>query len=227
MCTLVIAPHADDEVMGVGGTLARKIHDNEKVVVAIITGHGDSGPHPIWPKKYWETIRCEAREAANILGGYEIIFQELPASCLDHTPAWKINSVVSDVIAQVKPTEIYLPFIHDLHFDHGKIAYAGQVACRPYLAVGKTLQKILYYETLSETDLAPPYMYPSFSPNVHVDVSQFLPKKLEAMACYKSQLQSSNSPRSLSLIEAKARVRGAYIGVHSAEAFFCVHEAIR
>jgi LmbE family N-acetylglucosaminyl deacetylase len=58
---LVIAPHADDEVLGVGGTISRLSLEGHKVVVAILTGHGEV-PHPIWPKDIWDIVRAEALE---------------------------------------------------------------------------------------------------------------------------------------------------------------------
>ena len=53
---LVIAPHADDEVLGVGGTMARRSLEGDDVIVAVFTGHGDE-PHPLWGRKGWDVVR--------------------------------------------------------------------------------------------------------------------------------------------------------------------------
>lgn len=223
MTILVVAPHADDEVLGVGGTIAKHCASGEKVVVAVLTGHGID-PHPLWPKENWDLIRQECLFAAKILGNVEVIFFELPAACLDVVPAWQINKVVVDLISDVNPSTIYIPFAYDLHKDHTAIAYAVNVATRPYLHVGKNLMRILAYETLSETHLAPPYLAPAFQPNVFNDISDFLIKKVDAMRAYKSQLQPDGYPRSLESIEALAKVRGAHIGAQAAEAFVLLGE---
>lgn len=225
MTILVIAPHADDEVLGVGGTISRLVSEGQKVVVAVLTGHGEE-KHPIWPPNSWDTVRAEARNACAIMGVSDLIFRELPAACLDNVPAWKINKTVTEVINEVKPNEIYIPFSHDLHQDHGAIAYAALVATRPYLPSGRIVKRVLAYETLSETHLAPPYLAPAFEPNVFVDISEHLACKLDAMRAYTSQLQDDHLPRSIEALRALARLRGTHIGVNAAEAFVLLRETI-
>lgn len=223
MTILVVAPHADDEVLGMGGTIAKHCACGDKVVVAVLTGHGIN-PHPLWPKENWDLIRQECLFATKVLGNVEVRFFELPAACLDVVPAWQINNVIVDLIRDINPSIIYAPFAHDLHKDHAAIAYAVNVATRPYLPVAKNLVRVLAYETLSETHLASPYSAPAFQPNVFNDISEFLIKKLDAMRAYKSQLQPDGYPRSLASIEALAKVRGAHIGTRAAEAFILLGE---
>lgn len=225
MTILIIAPHADDEVLGVGGTISRFAAEGQRVVVAIVTGHGE-GKHPLWSPETWTLIRAEAKVACALLGVTELIFRELPAACLDQTPAWQINKVISELIKDIQPTEIYIPFAHDLHQDHQAIAYAALVATRPYLPLGRIVKRVLAYETLSETHLAPPYLFPAFQPNVFIDISAHLDKKLDAMCAYASQLQSENLPRSIAALNALARLRGTHIGVDAAEAFILLRETL-
>lgn len=225
MTVLVIAPHADDEVLGVGGTIARFVEEGRKVVVAILTGHGE-GTHPLWKPEIWDRIRAEARDSCDLLGVSELIFRELPAACLDNTPAWRINQVVGDVIRDVGPTDLFVPFSHDLHQDHTAIAYAALVATRPYLPLGNVVKRVMAYETLSETHLAAPYLSPAFQPNVFIDISSSLDKKLEAMRMYASQVQPDHLPRSIEALKALARVRGTHIGVNAAEAFLLLRQTI-
>lgn len=226
MTILVIAPHADDEVLGMGGTIARFAVQGKKVVIAVITGHGEV-PHPIWPKETWDKIRQECRASAKVLGAAEVIFLELPAACLDVTPAWQINSAIEKVIAQVSPNIIYVPFAYDLHKDHGSIAYAVTVAARPYLSRAKKVERVLAYETLSETHLAPPYLAPAFQPNVFVDITETLDAKLDAMRVYESQLQEDHLPRSIAALKALATLRGTHIGCNAAEGFVLLGEYVR
>lgn len=225
MTVLVLAPHADDEVLGMGGVIARFADEGRQVVVAILTGHGKA-KHPLWEPELWDNIRREARQSCAVLGVSELIFRELPAACLDHVPAWEINRVVNDVLMEVQPEEVYIPFIHDLHQDHQAIAYASMVACRPYFGVGRKVRRVLAYETLSETHLASPYLAPAFQPNVFVDISKYLEKKLEAMRAYESQLQADYLPRSIEALRALARFRGTHIGVDAAESFVLLRESV-
>jgi N-acetylglucosamine malate deacetylase 1 len=220
---LVLAPHADDEVLGMGGSIARLAAEGRRVVVAVLTGHGE-GMHPLGPPSLWEAVRAEARTAAEILGVAELLFRELPAAVLDVTPAWQINQVVTDVIREIAPNELYIPFAHDLHQDHQILAYAASVATRPYLPLGQQVRRVLAYETLSETHLAPPYLFPAFQPSVFVDVSDHLDAKLQAMQSYRSQMQPDPLPRSLAALAALAALRGSFIGVRAAEAFVLIRE---
>ena len=226
MKILVIAPHADDETLGMGGTIALKRDQGHEVIVAIMTGHGEE-EHPIWPKKNWDIVREEAHEAAKVLNFSKLIFKDLPAACLDYAPSWKINKEVNNLIQEIKPDELYVPFFYDLHKDHNAITYASLVAARPYQDSSKFIKRILAYETLSETHLNYSNTNKSFEPNVYINISKTLEKKLIALNKYKSQLQTNNQPRSSENIKNLARLRGAHIGCFAAEAFVLLGEFIR
>lgn len=223
MTILVLAPHADDEVLGVGGTIARYSDAGEKIVVAVLTGHGEV-KHPFLDKSLWDIVRAESRNAAEILGVSELIFRELPAACLDTHPAWEVNKEVLEVVKEYNPETIFIPFEHDLHKDHASISYAAMVSLRPYLASSRTVRRVLAYETLSETHLAAPYLHASFQPNVFINITDHIDQKVLAMQAYKSQIQADGHPRSASTIRALATLRGSHIGTHAAEAFLLVGE---
>lgn len=220
---LVIAPHADDEVLGMGGTIARFVDEGHDVQVAVLTGHGEK-PHPLWAPGFWDTVRSECRTALKVLGCAEPIFRELPAAMLDATPTHHINKVINELVGHVDPAEIYVPFAFDLHQDHAAVSYGVSVAARPYLATAQNIRRVLAYETLSETHLAPPYMAPAFQPNVFVDISAHIERKLDSMRAYASQLQPDNLPRSIAALRALATFRGTHIGVDAAEGFVLLGE---
>ena len=218
MSILVIAPHADDETLGMGATIARFAREGKKVTIAVMTGHG-SGTHPIWAPETWGVVRAEAAEAARALGAEELLFDDLPAACLPDLPVHQVTRAVSQMIARVDPEELYLPFYHDLHRDHEALAYAGLVHARAYLEAGKRIRLVGMYETPTETHLFPATLKPPFVPNMWVDVSDTIELKLQAWACYKSQHQAGPTPRSAEALRAQAVWRGAEIGVAAAEAF--------
>lgn len=226
MKILVLAPHADDEVLGMGGTIAKFAQKGCQITVSVLTGHGDE-PHPLWASSHWDEVRNECQAAAKLLGVEQILFRDLPAACLDFTPVWKINNVIADLVKKVQPQEIYVPFEFDLHKDHAATAYGLYVAARPYLEQARCVQRILAYETLSETHLMPPYFSPAFQPNVFVDIENTIEVKLDAMRAYRSQLQSDGLPRSIATLKALATLRGAHIGANAAEAFILLGEYVR
>lgn len=223
MTVLVFAPHADDETLGMGGTIAKYTSQGKRVQVAVVTGHGKE-PHPIWSADFWDRVRAECGAAMNVLGCETPLFRELPAACLDAVPAHVVNKVISDLIAEVQPEEIYVPFAFDLHKDHGAIAYAVSVAARPYMSLARGIRRVLAYETLSETHLAPPYLAPAFQPNVFIDISDTIDLKIEAMRAYASQIQPDSMPRSAAALRALATLRGTHMGVAAAEGFLLLGE---
>jgi N-acetylglucosamine malate deacetylase 1 len=222
---LVVAPHADDETLGAGGSIARFVRAGHQVTVAVMTGHGEE-EHPLWPRRVWDTVRDEAREAHAALGVAKVIYREVPAACVAEYPSWKLNREAGEVLDEVKPDLLFVPFALDLHKDHREIFNAFSVAWRPTSEVSRGVREIYAYETLSETHWNVPYVEQGFLPNVHVDISETLETKLRALACFKTQMRPAPATRSLQAARAQAVWRGAQIGTEAAEAFVLVRRII-
>lgn len=221
MKILVIAPHADDETLGMGGTLARFAREGHEVTVAVVTGHGE-GSHPLWPRSTWDAIRGEARRAMSILGVEDLVFEEVPAVLVAEEPVWKLNQVTNALVQRIQPDALYVPFPFDLHKDHREIFHSLSVAWRPSSQTGRGIREVYCYETQSETHWNIPYVEAGFLPNCWVDISETLEAKLEALACYESQIRPAPDARSLEALKALAVWRGSQIGVAAAEAFVAV-----
>ena len=80
------------------------------------------------------------------------------------------------------------------------------------------------YETLSETEFTPTLPENTFIPNVFVDITKYLDKKVEIFKIYKSEVMEEHSPRSLKVIKAFNRYRGSRIGKKYAESFQLLFE---
>lgn len=222
---LVVAPHADDETLGAGGSIARFVRAGHHVTVAVMTGHGEE-EHPLWPRRVWDAVRDEAREAHAALGVAKVIYREVPAACVAEYPSWKLNCEAGEVLDEVKPDLLFVPFALDLHKDHREVFNAFSVAWRPTSEVSRGVREIYAYETLSETHWNVPYVEQGFLPNVHVDISETLETKLRALACFKTQMRPAPATRSLQAARAQAVWRGAQIGTEAAEAFVLVRRII-
>ena len=79
-------------------------------------------------------------------------------------------------------------------------------------------------ETLSETEFAPSIKSDSFSPNVFVDITEYMNKKIEIMNCYQGEINKHPFPRSEKNIKALATFRGATCGCEYAESFVLLKE---
>ena len=95
------------------------------------------------------------------------------------------------------------------------------VVSRP-VNVGANIKLIACYETLSETHWNAPYVEPNFVPNINIDITEFIEKKIQALRCYKSQIDEENSPRSVEAVRSLARFRGSQCSFKFAETFACI-----
>lgn len=213
MKVLVIAPHADDEVLGVGGTVAKYVEAGNQVDVCIVT----VGQVPMFSQEVVSAIRNEALAAHSLLGVHESIFLELPAVLLSEIPKHELNAKLCEAIGRVKPDVVYIPHFGDMHYDHALVAQAAMVAVRPVNGCG--VKEVYSYETLSESEWNVPHAANAFLPNMYINISAQLEKKVRAMACYQSQLKEFPHPRSMKAIESLACLRGSAVGVGAAEAF--------
>jgi LmbE family N-acetylglucosaminyl deacetylase len=218
---LVIAPHPDDEVLGVGGTIARLADEGRRVTVAIVT----KGSIEHFDAALIERGRQEAREAHCLLGVAETAFLDLPAARLDQIPHVTINAALLQVIERTRPSTVFVPFRGDIHRDHQLVFDSTLVAVRP--TNGLVVAEILAYETLSETNWnAARGVTSPFIPDCYVRIDKYLDKKLRGVATYASQLREFPHERSLVAVEALARHRGATIGAPAAEAFMTIRRVI-
>lgn len=218
MNILIIAPHPDDEIIGVGGTIAKKAAEGHDVYVCIIT----KGCEPLFHKDYVEQGRSECRKADAFLGVRETIFLDFPAVMLEKVPRYKLNNGILNLIQKIKPDDVYIPHRGDLQIDHKMVVDAAMVALRPKYE--HKVKRIYTYETLSETGWDIPNTTNEFIPTVYENISKTLEKKIAAMNIFQSQLAAFPAARSIEAIEALAKYRGAIVSVNAAEAFSLIRE---
>jgi len=220
MTILVIATHPDDEVLGCGGVIARYGDQGHQVHVLVVT----RGIPELFSPKQIEETRQELRRAHKVLEVSGVTFLDFPAPRLDVVPGNELADAIARVIRQLRPQIVYIPHWGDIHGDHRATYRASLVATRP--VNGSSVRRVLCYECLSETEWGSPGTHEAFVPTVFVDISKSLNRKLEAMACYRSQLKQAPHPRSLRSIEALARLRGGTVGLQAAEAFILVRDIV-
>lgn len=216
MNILVIAPHADDEVLGVGATMAKHIDNGDNVYICIVT----RGVKPLFDDEYMDKLRNETILAHKTLGSIKTYFLEFPSVMLEQVPRHEINNKIFNVVQEVKPDIVYTPHFGDMQKDHQIVAEATMVAVRP--KYDHRIREVYAYETLSETEWNNPHNSNAFMPNVYNDVSNYLDKKIKVIKCFKSQLSDFPNPRSVEAITALAKYRGSTINANAAEAFMLI-----
>ena len=215
---LVIAPHADDEIIGLGGTLVKHINQGDEVYICVMT----RGVEPLFPREETQRCRKEALSCHEKLGAKKSFFLEFPAVMLENVPRHEFNGALSKVFNEVKPQIVYIPHFGDMQKDHTLVAEAAMVCVRPKYEY--KVEKVYAYETLSETEWNTPHSANAFIPQRYVDITQTLEKKLELLSCYQTQLADFPNPRSLEAVTALAKYRGSTVGVKAAEAFAVIRE---
>lgn len=210
---LVVAPHPDDETLGAGGTIARYADEGHDVFVLIVSGHLP----PLYTRDQYERTATEARAAFNVLGVRASRFLEIPATHIGDQPISVLNGHIRGVVEEFGPHVVLGPF-PDRHIDHRLIFDAVMVATRP-VGAGHRVEMLAAYETLSETHWNAPHIEPTFSPTWISDISAHLPRKMEALRCYVSQVPAFPGARSIEAAEALAKFRGTQVGFAAGEAF--------
>jgi len=203
---LVVAPHPDDETLGVGGTIAKYSAQGDEVFVLMVSGHLP----PIYSRKAYEETVSEAYSAFSVLGVEKSEFLEIPATMIGDQPLHEVNGRISKVVNDFNPHIVLCPY-PDRHIDHRLVFDSVMVATRP-VGVGKDIKIVAAYETLSETHWNAPHIEPNFTPNWVVDISDHISEKLNALECYKSQISEFPGPRSIEAVEALAKFRGTQAG---------------
>jgi LmbE family N-acetylglucosaminyl deacetylase len=210
---LVVAAHMDDEVLGVGGTIAKHVAAGDDVSVCIVCKRA-------YNHAFDTTLIDEEKEncrtAASLLGYHDLHFLELRDELLDERLLDVIVPLES-LIGALKPEVVYTHHRGDANQDHRAAFHASIIACRGIAA--HRIRRLLCYEVLSSTDQAPPFPEWAFTPNFYIDVAPFVMRKIEALRAYRRELREFPHPRSPKGIEVLAARRGMEVGLPAAEAF--------
>ena len=125
---LILAPHPDDETLGCGATIMRKLSTGSFVQVVIATdGRHSNLSAKLSTDALVEIREEEARQAAAILGlpRDNIAFLRFEDGRLaDHRPL--LYERLSNILSKMNLEEIFVPSIIDTHPDHRILAEVGR-----------------------------------------------------------------------------------------------------
>lgn len=215
---LVVAAHPDDEVLGCGGTLARWADAGWLINVLFMTdGVGArSGPG--------QELRCQAQDrrraaerAAAVLGIGAIEFLDFPDNRMDSLELLTVVKEIEYRLERISPQIVLTHHVGDVNIDHQVVHQATITACRPRPDL--CVKELMFFEIASSTEWRPSGSALPFVPDTFVDISETLPRKLDALKAYDSEIRPFPHPRSQQGVESLAKWRGATIGRPAAEAF--------
>jgi len=192
---LAIGAHPDDIEFGCGGALAKYARKGHRLFLLVMTGGGLGGS---------QSVRTEEQKVSGeILGAEKIFWGGYQDTHL--IVDVELISKIEAVIAEVKPDFIFCNFPDDTHQDHRHLAQAIMSATR-------YIRNVLFFEGPTTQN---------FNPQVFVDISDTLDKKVEALQAHRSQVMKTNI-EDLSIVEvarSSANFRGIQGRVKFAEAF--------
>lgn len=219
---LVLAPHADDEVLGAGGWICRAADQGWMVHVLFATISGfRSLPRDDHSGTPTRVAEAEAALACLGAAGYDCLFiGEERHLRLDTVPKAELTDFVERALARHQPSVVIIPTRAHYHQDHRAFAEAAVAALRP-MPGGRWPMPgvVLAYGHALEGWGGGDYR---FKPSAFVDISNFLDRKLEALTCYATQLCAPPHPRSCDAVRANAASWGAHAGCAYAEPFECL-----
>jgi len=213
---LVVAPHALDEVLGCGGTIALESAAGRKVHVLVLCGDGSG----LDGKR-----RIAAEAAAKLLGAEPPRFAGFPENRSDTIPLGSMVEAVERLVGEIRPSAVYVSHGGNLNVDHQNAFRAAATALRPM--PGSPVTEFFGYEIPSSTDWAPAGFGEPFQPTRFVDVSTVLARKLEALALYAFDMRAEPHARSIKAVENLSYARGASVGLKAAEAFTALRTIVR
>jgi len=187
---LVISPHPDDDIIGVGGALALLSgRGNRVVVVYLSAGEKGTFDSSLSPDVVRTIRKREAAAAYRTLGfsDAELVWFDYPDGELDFAPQLEIRRKLVSLIRRRRPDVIFAPdpggkFYRYHYRDHRSAALVSADA------IGAAMWPLEYQEPgVSAFRVPEVYYYYTAEPNVKLAISEVYDRKLAALGQHRSQ----------------------------------------
>lgn len=186
---LCIQPHADDNEIGMGGTIAHLVNTGCKVIYLTVTNGCVGTTNPSISKQTLiETRRKEAIAAGKHLGVEDFVFLNHNDGSLNNLP--ELAAEIAGVIRQHRPQLVFCPdawLNYEAHNDH---VLTGKAAAQAFI-----LSPFPNFAKDEKNQVFAPEaigFYYTAKPNTIVDISQYFEQKFEAIAMHKSQIDDAS-----------------------------------
>ena len=220
---LAVTPHPDDCEGGCGGALSKWVKESGTHAIVVMCTNGNKGTQErdLSPSQLAAIREEEQLAASEIVGARDVVFLRHPDGGLEDTMLFR-SQVVRE-IRRFKPDAIlcidpYRSTSHT-HRDHRK---SGQVALDAAFSYAWSYQH--FPEQITEEGLEPhrvelAYMWGSESPDVFVEIGEYLEAKTLSLEAHASQMSPATTEERLSRISNNATRYSNRTGVEYTEAF--------
>lgn len=212
---LVVAAHPDDELLGVGGIVARHTAAGDEVRSVIMCEgeslryHGDVGQNKA------------IAEAAKILGVSKVYTLGYPDQKLDTYTLTELITPLEKISEEYRPNIIYCQSACDANRDHKILFEAAMIAFRPN---SEWIEEFYGFYTASSTE----WGYPrNFVPDTWIDITAVLDQKIAAFEAYESEKRAYPHPRSSEALRHQSHFWGNQCCMDAAEVLMTVRRIKR
>jgi N-acetylglucosamine malate deacetylase 1 len=218
---LAIGAHPDDVEMSCGATIAKEVAKGRKVGILDLT-RGELGT-----RGNAKIREEEATEAAKILGVVVRDNLELADGFFENDRTSQLELI--KLIRKYRPEVVLCNAMDDRHIDHGKGSKLASDVC--FLSGLRKIETI--YEGNAQQEWRPKQVYhyiqwKEIEPDVVVDVTGFMDKKMDSIRAFRSQFYDIkskepetpiSSENTLDSLSYRNRNLGRLIGTEAGEGF--------
>lgn len=223
MNVLAVIAHPDDEILGCGATLRKLCDQGHHIFSVVLCADADARvDRPA-------DLGRIATEAAAMIGVEDSALHHFKNIQLNTYPHLELVRAIEEAIVRFRPEVVFTLHPRDLNIDH-RVCYEATMTAvmlpqrltRSELPV-TLIRKVYLCEVVSSTDWAAP-VEPAFQPNAFFNIAETLEAKLGALRHFAGAMKPYPHSRSLENVQHLAHVRGAQVGIESAEAFMLVRD---
>ena len=211
---VVIAPHADDEVIGCGGMILKEIDKGSSISWILMTSVAEETGYS---SEFTEQRANHIQSIKDFFGIHHFFSLGYKPASLEMLNKADVIENLAHIVKKLQPTDLFVPYPGDSHSDHNFTFNCAKAFIKPFRY--EYLKRVFCYETISETDqnFTPDSHY--FKPNSFVNISPYIDRKIKAALIYETEFKDHPFPRSAENIKALAIHRGASSNYEYAEAF--------
>jgi LmbE family N-acetylglucosaminyl deacetylase len=208
---LAIGAHGDDIELACGGTIAKAVQNGHEVIMVLVTGHASNDHNNIMIRTQ-RAAQQEAKAAAKILGVSKLQILGYQDTCVPYSA--ELVSKLDEIIGEFKPDIVFTHFVFDTHQDHIRTAHST-------ISAARRQNTIFLYEPINPSGQG----YVPFRPQVYVDITQTIDKKVNSLKAHQSQYEKYTD-KWIEAVVARAQFRGFEMGADYAECFEVVRSEL-